>query len=106
MPAGLGDDWTAVSSDPQTTMKAGPGPGLCSLRLDNLGSDSTSPRPESRHKTTPLPGSCAVQLQSAAQEGASQRHSAERCRAVVAVLLSISADPAEGRQRAHVASVD
>ena len=30
------------------------------------------------------------------QEGASQRHASEHCRAAVAILLSVSADPCEG----------
>ena len=30
------------------------------------------------------------------QEGASQRHASEHCRAAVAILLSVSADPSEG----------
>ena len=47
----------------------------------------------------PVPCSRPV-LRCLVEEGASQRHSAERCRAVVAILLSVSADPAEG-QRTH-----
>jgi len=57
---------------------------------------------EARNELLNLEGECRRALEMIGQlrldlskEGASQRHSAERCRAVVAILLSVSADPAE-----------